>query len=142
MEIMLHELYVMMKGKQIADSPLSIENFNNKFKSTNFTTFAGYSGTSHSTTFGEWVIDSGATSHMCSTINLFTPFNKGHSAHQVILPDGSYQAVTHMSIVPLSTRLHLKNVLYVPLFKFNLLSVGQLLEEEKISVIFKANCWT
>lgn len=53
----------------------------------------------------------------------------------IILPDNSIKAVTHTSSIVLNPRLILKNVLHVPKFTCNLLSVKSLAESAKI--IFK-----
>lgn len=62
-----------------------------------------------------------------------------HSLHavpnsSVLLPDNSCISVYLSGDVPLSTSLVLKDVLYVPTFKFNLLSISALTHDSSVSV--------
>lgn len=77
---------------------------------------------------------------MCSTFNLFNDYVKEKRVHIMILPDGTKKVVTHIGSIKLSDKIELKDVLYIPQFKYNLLSVGQLLQESQISVVFKTDC--
>lgn len=135
LETMVHEMYAMFKGKQMSETPLTA----GRGKQIDFTGFAAYSCISNSIKDNEWVIDSGATSHMSSNIDFFAKVEEEKSLHIVILPDGTKQLVTHIGYVHLSKEVQLQNVLYIPLFKYNLISVGQLLEESKVSIIFQPN---
>lgn len=82
-----------------------------------------------------WIIDSGASRHICANRSMF------HNLHavpnsSVMLPDNSCFSVYFSGDVPLSTSLTLKDVLYVPTFKFNLLSISALTRESSVSVSF------
>ncbi|KAL4581663.1 hypothetical protein LXL04_006189 [Taraxacum kok-saghyz] len=70
-----------------------------------------------------WIIDTGATAHMCSHLSYMENSKKVTSYTPIYLPDGSIKAVTHTGVIELSSKLILKNVLHVPDFKCNLLSV-------------------
>ena len=54
----------------------------------------------------------------------------------VILPDGSHISVTTFGTIQISTRLTLHDVLYIPDFKYNLLSISALTHNSIISVLF------
>ncbi|XP_012856897.1 PREDICTED: uncharacterized protein LOC105976150 [Erythranthe guttata] len=82
-----------------------------------------------------WIIDSGASRHICNDKTLFSSLHKVNFA-RVILPDCSLVVVEYMGDVCLSDDLILKNVFYVPSFKFNLISVSALLDRLPHTVIF------
>lgn len=54
----------------------------------------------------------------------------------VSLPDHTTICVHHIGDIRLSSHIHLKGVLYVPQFKFNLISVSALTNDLKIEVLF------
>ena len=70
-----------------------------------------------------WVIDIGAIDHIVCYVHLLTTIT---AITQLIvqLPNGETAFVTHIGTVTLSSSLTLQNVLYVPSFTFNLLSVS------------------
>ena len=71
-----------------------------------------------------WVIDTGATDHIVHSVHLFTEFTTVSCV--VALPNGETAMVTYIGSITLSSTLILHNVLCVPSFSFNLLSVSQL----------------
>ena len=71
-----------------------------------------------------WVINAGATDHIVHSIHLLTNFTAINC--MVELPNGETALVTHISSICLSETLILINVLCVPSFSFNLLSISQL----------------
>lgn len=68
-----------------------------------------------------WVIDSGATSHMCATLSNFTQYKTKKLGRNVVLPDGTIQQIKHIGIVCFRDRFKLDDVLHILTFKFNLL---------------------
>lgn len=74
-----------------------------------------------------WIIDSGAFSHVCSYISMFTELTPVHIV-MVTLPNGTRVPIMHIGIIRLSDSLILYNVLHVPDFHFNLISVSNLLK--------------
>lgn len=76
---------------------------------------------------GSWIIDSGATSHVCSDLALFHE-TMPVSGVTVTLPNDTRVSITHCGTVQLSSSLVLHDVLHVPSFKFNLISVSCLLK--------------
>ena len=59
--------------------------------------------------------------------------------HNIIVPDGRKVKVQHMGDILLPNGLCLKDVLYVPYFHFNLISVHKLVTQLKCSINFYAN---
>nr|XP_009777462.1 PREDICTED: uncharacterized protein LOC104227031 [Nicotiana sylvestris]XP_016446154.1 PREDICTED: uncharacterized protein LOC107771318 [Nicotiana tabacum] len=74
-----------------------------------------------------WIIDSGATNHMVFNLDFFTDFMeipKGEG-RKVQLSTGETSRITHLGSSSILNGLPIKNVLYVPQFRYNLLSVSQ-----------------
>ena len=73
----------------------------------------------------DWILDNGATDHMVHSIHLLSSIT--FLVHiSVKLPNGDIVQVTHIGTVKLSTTLTLDNVLCVPTFSFNLISISKL----------------
>lgn len=70
-----------------------------------------------------WVIDSGATHHACHDKSLFFTLCETIN-NSVTLPTGFGVKITGMGTVKLSEFIILNNVLYIPNFRLNLLSVS------------------
>ena len=73
-----------------------------------------------------WIIDTGASNHICFSLSLLTQYSPCPSLSFVQLPNGSRASVTHTGSISFSGSLHLDNVIYIPSFKYNLLSITQL----------------
>ena len=78
----------------------------------------------------DWIVDSGATSHMCNDRNMFTEYEQLSSNDKVTLGDGSTLEVAGEGTVDVDMLLNngtrrcaLKKVLYVPKLAYNLVSV-------------------
>ncbi|CAA7017958.1 unnamed protein product [Microthlaspi erraticum] len=82
-----------------------------------------------------WIIDSGATHHVCHDKRLFSMLSENvHSS--VTLPTGSGVQITGIGSIKLSEYMILKNVLYIPDFRLNLLSISQLTKDLGYRVSF------
>lgn len=83
-----------------------------------------------------WILDSGATDHVTCC---FTYFYKVRSVSgiYVSLPDNSIVQVTHIGTIQLTSYLFLHDVLYVPQFTYNLVSVSKLMSHTNCCVTFK-----
>lgn len=93
-----------------------------------------FSASQHSS--DDWIVDNGASDHMTSYSDIMiNPHAVEYPVH-IILPDGSSKAVHTVGDVQLNEDLILKDVLYVPEFKYNLLSVSKLVCEGKLSAHF------
>jgi hypothetical protein len=73
----------------------------------------------------EWMIDTGATNHMVTTTHYFTNMQLEHNV-TINLPNGQFVTVTHIGSIQFIASLLLTNVLCVPSFDFNLISVSKL----------------
>ncbi|XP_074377288.1 uncharacterized protein LOC141718806 [Apium graveolens] len=83
-----------------------------------------------------WIIDSGASDHMCAHKSLFSSINPLAQPITVSLPNGHTITISSIGTVPISPDLILQNVLFVPHFKFNLLSVHKLTEQLHCTIHF------
>lgn len=94
-----------------------------------------------------WVVDSGATSHMCKNKNLIKDYKDLHQV-QVKVGDGGTLGAIGTGTVTLKVRLpsgeshtcKLQKVLHIPGLAFNLLSVPSLTEAGKSTVFHKTHC--
>ena len=85
-----------------------------------------------------WVIDIGATHHVCRDLSLFSDSAFVQNI-KVTFPNGDTVAIDHIGIVKLSDTLSLHNVLFVPLFAFNLFSFSALTRSYNCCVNFLSN---
>lgn len=70
-----------------------------------------------------WIVDSGATNHMVSNMNIFIKgsVSKLQIPKIVYLPNGGTTQVTHVGSCALTDRSVISNVFYLPDFKYNLM---------------------
>jgi hypothetical protein len=95
--------------------------------------------TSHSTIkHNSWILDTGATDHMVHSLSCFTSITSIIQA-TVELPNGQLVPVTHIGTVKLSSSLILTDVLCVPSFHFNLISVSKLVHSSACCLIFQSH---
>ena len=85
-----------------------------------------------------WILDTGATDHICCSLELFTTYTS-ISPIQIRLPNGSHTCASLAGSVCLSDDLVLHGVLYLPSFSFNLISVTKLTSSLCCRLIF-TNC--
>ena len=82
-----------------------------------------------------WILDSGATDHVSSSLHNFSSYIS-ISPIVVKLPNGQQVATTHFGVVKFSESLFLVDVLYIPNFNFNLIYVSKLASSLKCELIF------
>ena len=87
-----------------------------------------------------WIVDSGATQHIFSQASVFVSLHPIHHT-TVTLPNHSQILVHFASDVKLHFDLELKDVLFVPKFKFNLISVSALVTGSALTVSFLPDCF-
>ena len=93
-----------------------------------------------------WIIDTGATSHMCNDRSLFDKYTKLQKRQRVFLGNGHHlNAVGRGTVyVDLSSgdnqKCKLSNVLYVPDLSYNLLSVPQAMAKVDRTVFTSTKC--
>ncbi|GAA0183684.1 hypothetical protein LIER_31055 [Lithospermum erythrorhizon] len=73
-----------------------------------------------------WIIDSGASTHMCGNLDLFESYKSVNSIHTVNLPDNIVKPVQAIKTIFIHKDIKLCDCLYVPSFRYNLLSVSKL----------------
>lgn len=76
-----------------------------------------------------------ATDHIACSIDSFDDYHDVHRA-EVNLPTGSCIEVKHIGSIDLSSGLKLKNVLHIPSFRFNIISVRRLLQDDCHKLMF------
>lgn len=77
-----------------------------------------------------WIVDSGASDHMCHKLEMFDSYELAHDQDcYITIPDGTRVKVTHIGAAVLGNNITLKNVLYVPSFQLNLISVHKLCQD-------------
>ena len=89
-----------------------------------------------STRDSQWIIDTGASHHMTGNVDVLVNIKKCNSEPKINLPTGETSTITHVGDIILKNNLILKNVLFVPSFKHNLLSVRKLSQNGDCRAIF------
>ncbi|KAL2920586.1 Retrovirus-related Pol polyprotein from transposon RE1 [Bienertia sinuspersici] len=85
----------------------------------------------------KWVIDSGATDHICSDLNLFDEFEKFDKVPNTItVADGNHIVVKHIGTINFHNGIKLNKVLHVPGVKFNLISTHKLCRDMNCDIVF------
>nr|KYP61688.1 hypothetical protein KK1_016196 [Cajanus cajan] len=82
-----------------------------------------------------WVIDSGATDHISSS---FSHFFSYRSINPIVvkLPTSQQVLATHSSLVKFTDTFYLFDVLFIPDFKFNLISISKLVSSLDVQLTF------
>lgn len=83
-----------------------------------------------------WLIDSGASDHMCGNEALFCEMRDIQNPVKVGVPDGSMKIVDKITYVKLSDKLMLYDVLFISQFKPNLLFVSKLIQANNLNMLF------
>lgn len=95
----------------------------------------GYLTSRHGKNF-VWIIDSSASTHLCSNLSLFHTISAIPYKSTITLPDGTFKHVHYFGTIRISPIIILHNVLYVLHFKHNLLSVSSLSKFSKLIARF------
>nr|KYP58589.1 Copia protein [Cajanus cajan] len=93
-----------------------------------------------SSSFSSWVLDSGAIDHICYCLSHFTSYHKIKPIH-VTLPNGNKVVANYSSSVFLTLDHVLHNVLYIPSYSFNLLSIGNNFVSNKYFDLIHVDLW-
>ncbi|GAU15708.1 hypothetical protein TSUD_307180 [Trifolium subterraneum] len=88
-----------------------------------------------------WIIDSGATDHACSSLSMFSHYTKV-SPIPVRLPNGSIVNTDIIGDIHITDTIALTNVLYLPHFTYNLLSVSRVTHQLACTFTFAFNMCT
>ena len=82
-----------------------------------------------------WVIDSGATHRVCNDISMFE-YSVPIQNIKVTLPNGVAYPIVKVGSILLSKDIRLHNVLFVPNFRYNILSVSSFTYTLPFSMVF------
>ncbi|KAH6781990.1 hypothetical protein C2S52_001203 [Perilla frutescens var. hirtella] len=88
----------------------------------------------------EYIIDSGASNHMCCNLSLLNGLKHLKQPLQIFLPDDSHLWAFVTGRAKLNESIELDNVLYAPDFTHNLLSVGQLAKKIYGNIFLSSHC--
>lgn len=83
----------------------------------------------------DWILDTGATNHICHSLSKFHSHRRVKPV-LVKLPNGSRIITQYSGTVYFSEHLYLNDVLYIPSYHFNLISVSQLVSSLKCELTF------
>lgn len=61
----------------------------------------------------QWILDSGASEHMCSSLDLFDNYTPLVAPSAITIPDDTKINITHTGTIKLNHSLILKNVLFI-----------------------------
>ncbi|XP_062075020.1 uncharacterized protein LOC133779034 [Humulus lupulus] len=86
-----------------------------------------------------WIVDSGASHHVCYSLNCFKTIDKHPIATLVTLPNGHNIHISYSGSFQLSSYITLTDVLFIPEFQHNLFSVNAFLQNSPNSLIFSAS---
>ncbi|KAF7823637.1 retroelement pol polyprotein-like [Senna tora] len=101
--------------------------------------FAGNTNNSMKTCQYAWIIDTGASSHICHTKLLMHNVKTLNKPLKMHLPTGHAMNVLEAGSVLLKTGIEIHYVLYIPSFKYNLLSVSKLAKDLNVTVTFDSH---
>ena len=85
-----------------------------------------------------WVLNNGAINHIIHSITLFTKII-GSISTFVQLPNGERVSIMHIGTIQVTSTLVLENVLCVPSFSFNLISMSKLTKSLSCCLVFLSN---
>ena len=85
--------------------------------------------------FSYWILDSGVTDHICSSLTHITSYHQINHIF-VKLPNGNQVIANYSKSVFINQNHVLDNVLYIPNFTFNLLLVAKLIDNISCVTIF------
>jgi len=88
--------------------------------------------------FSSWIIDSGANDHICSSLSHFTSYHQINHI-SVKLPNENQVFANYSGTVFINQDNVLDNVLYIPNFTFNLLSIAKLIDNLSCVIVFYSN---
>ncbi|CAM8944625.1 unnamed protein product [Rhodiola kirilowii] len=119
----LSKLFTLFNQKETKDS--------NQFHMASISCF-----TTTKLVHNTWILDSGATDHITPHMHLLYDVILLKTPYEVLMPNGSKALVTHTGSCDLNPQLTIHEVLLVPDFHFNLLSIGKLISSSHCTMHF------
>ena len=86
----------------------------------------------------QWIIDSGATSYICCYKSLYDFYVAMNNSY-VLIPNSFKVKVEGICNIKLTQDIFLHNVLYIPSFRFNMLSLLTLIQHNQFQFIMQPN---
>jgi len=86
-------------------------------------------------THNSWIVDSGAIDHVCTVLSAFTSY-KTIKPVLIDLPNGQHIFANYSGAVVFTNKFYLLDVLYIPQFTCNLISISKLSLNLKCNLIF------
>ncbi|KAK9733756.1 hypothetical protein RND81_04G090200 [Saponaria officinalis] len=86
-----------------------------------------------------WILYTGASDHMCFNKDLFSDIRTISKLYVISLPNGQFITINYVGTVPITSEISLQNVLFVPSFKYNLLSIFKLAKQFDSIISFTPN---
>ncbi|XP_070013643.1 uncharacterized protein [Nicotiana sylvestris] len=85
-----------------------------------------------------WIVNTGASNHMVHSLNLLESYEEvsEKDKNKVQLPTGEQASITHTGIYFFFRNKKIQNILHIPDFKYNLLSVSKITKELRCLVAF------
>lgn len=84
----------------------------------------------------QWIIDTRASNHMTGDMSVLVNVKKCEGEAKINLPTRETSIITHVGDVIFKSNLTLRNVLFVPTFKHNMLSVRKIFHNGEYKVVF------
>ena len=84
-----------------------------------------------------WILDSGATDHVCTSLSAFNTY-KSITLVQISLPNGQNIFAKNSGTIVFNLKFYLNDVLYIPQFAFNLISTSKLCSNLNCNLIFSS----
>ncbi|PNX95813.1 retrovirus-related Pol polyprotein from transposon TNT 1-94 [Trifolium pratense] len=85
-----------------------------------------------------WILDSGATDHVCNSLQLFINHRQIPSL-LVKLPNGNYISTTMVGDIKVTAQITLHDVLFIPNFHYNLISISKIAQDLDCNFVFTDN---
>lgn len=86
-----------------------------------------------------WVLDSGASHHMSPLQSLFENLRPLNNPLHITVPTGNMVVVDKVGTVTLSSKIKLHDVLYIPQFACNLISIHKLTHDLHCTVTYSSH---
>jgi len=86
----------------------------------------------------EWILDYGASDHMTYAFDHLVESKTLKEKSKITLPNGHTSEISSVGKIKLSNELILQDVLYVPVFEYNLLSIPKLTKDSNYIISFSS----